>query len=39
MSLNLVMVTLLKAEAARIEQLKAKKEEKRLAEEYNDWQN
>ena len=30
---------LLKGEAARIEQLRAKKEEKRLADEYNDWQN
>jgi RimJ/RimL family protein N-acetyltransferase len=30
---------LLKAEAARIEQLKVKKEKKRLTEEYNDWQD
>lgn len=30
---------LLKAEAARIEQLRRKKEEKQLAEEYNEWQD
>lgn len=30
---------LLKAEAIRIERLRAKKEEKRRAEEYNDWQD
>jgi response regulator of citrate/malate metabolism len=30
---------LLKAETARIEQLKIKKEEKRLSEEYNAWQD
>jgi RimJ/RimL family protein N-acetyltransferase len=30
---------LLKAEAVRIEQMRAKKEERRLAEEYNDWQD
>jgi hypothetical protein len=30
---------LLRAEAARIEELKIKKEEQRLSEEYNDWQD